>query len=338
MTARARDYAVVPAPGVTGPHNAITDVAGVSVGQVTVRNPPNIHSGVTAIVSDGVGPGTPVTAGAHVGNGFGKLIGYTQLVELGQIESPIILTSTLSAFRAADAVVEWMLRQPDRREVTTFNPVVGECNDGYLSDIRARPVTAEHVITAIESAQGGPVEMGCVGAGTGTGALGFKAGIGSASRVVDVAGRSVTVGGLVQANFGGTLRIGGELIEAPGSSASSPDAAPPDAGSCMLVLATDAGLDARQLNRLAARAVFGLGRVGASYSHGSGDYAIAIDTAPSAGILDESLNPLFLAAMDLVEEMVLESLIAAVATAGHRNRTLPGLTDSPAWRSYLSGR
>lgn len=333
MTARARDFAVVPVTGDTGPDNAITDVTGISVGQVTVRNTPDVHSGVTAIVPDGVGPGSPVTAGAHVGNGFGKLIGYTQLVELGQLESPIVLTSTLSAFRAADAVVEWMVRHPDWREVTTFNPVVGECNDGHLSDIRARPVTTDHVITAIESARSGPVEMGCVGAGTGTGAMGFKAGIGSASRVVDVEGRSVTIGGLVQANFGGTLRIDGELLKAPISSTT-----PPDAGSCMLVLATDGGLDARQLNRLAARAVYGLGRVGASYSHGSGDYAIAVDTGENTGIGDESLNPLFLATLDLVEEMVLDSLLAAVTTDGYRGRRLVSLTDSPAWRDYLGRR
>ena len=326
---RARDLGLVPSPGVTGEANAITDVDGVSVGQVTIRREPDVHSGVTAIVPDGIGPDAPVSAGVHVGNGFGKLIGHTQLAELGRLESPVVLTSTLSAFRAADAVVEWMLSKPRWSRVTTFNPVVGECNDGYLSDIRSRPVQSQDVITALENARGGPVEAGCVGAGTGTGALGLKAGIGTASRVLEVDGHTYTLGGLVQANFGGRLRLAGHIVEPPKPS-------PPDVGSCMLVLATDASLTSRQLNRLSARAVFGLGRLGASYSHGSGDYGIAFaTTAGGACVGDEQLDAFFTATLDLVEEMVLDSLITAKTTFGHKGRSLTALTELPQWPAIV---
>ncbi|HEX2131631.1 MAG TPA: P1 family peptidase [Actinophytocola sp.] len=286
-------------------HNAITDVPGVLVGHTTVRRPPEIHTGVTAIVPAGIGPHHPVPAGLFVGNGFGKLVGATQLAELGLLESPIVLTSTLSAFRAADALVTWMLAQPENAEVTTFNPVVGECNDGYLSDVRARPVTETHVLDAIATAARGPVEEGCVGAGTGTGALGHKAGIGTASRRLG----DHTLGVLVQANFGGTLR---------------PNPAPED-GSCMVVAATDLPLDARQLGRLARRLVFALGRVGAAYRHGSGDYGIAFATTRGAPPADADLDPLFTAALDVTEEAVHNSLAAAVTTTGYRGRTLRAL-------------
>ncbi|GAA4900716.1 P1 family peptidase [Stackebrandtia albiflava] len=331
MTTRARDLGILAVPGTTGPHGAITDVPGVLVGHTTVRRPPDVHTGVTAIVPRGIGPASPIPAGISVGNGFGKLIGATQVTELGRLESPIVLTATLSAFRAADALVSWLVREPAFGDVTTFNPVVGECNDGYLSDIRARPVTEEHVLAAVGGANDGPVAMGSVGAGTGTGALGFKAGIGSASRIVEIEGTTVTLGGLVQANFGGVLRVLGRPVPPPPHTPR-----PPDTGSCMLVLATDAPLESRQLNRLANRAVFGLGRVGASYSHGSGDYGLAFSTGTGTPPPDSALDPLFAAALDVVEEMVLDSLLAAATTVGRLGRTLPGLTTSPDWRGLVA--
>ncbi|MER5425563.1 P1 family peptidase [Streptosporangium roseum] len=318
---RARDLGIVIGEHTPGEHNAITDVPGVRVGHCTVLREPAIRTGVTAIVPDGVGPHAPLPAGMFAGNGHGKLVGATQLAELGLIEAPVVLTATLSAFRAADAVVSWMLARPDCADVRTFNPVVGECNDGYLSDIRARPLGEAQVLAAIDGAAPGPVTEGCVGAGTGTGALGFKAGVGTASRVLDLADGPFTLGALVQANFGGTLRVLGSTVTPASLGLAEP--ATPDVGSCMVVVATDAPLDARQLTRLARRAVFALGRVGASYSHGSGDYGIAFsvrtDGAPPP---DATLSPLFEAALDAVEEAVLNSLFTATTTTGVDGRTL----------------
>ncbi|MEV6960277.1 P1 family peptidase [Streptomyces sp. NPDC051207] len=326
---RARDLGIVVGRGVTGPRNAITDVPGVRVGHTTVRRPPGVHSGVTAVVPDAVGPRAPLPAGVFTGNGYGKLVGTTQLTELGALETPVLLTSTLSAFRVADALVGWMLERPGCQEVQSLNPVVGECNDGYLSDIRARPVHEEHVRAALDGACGGPVAEGCVGAGTGTVALGFKAGIGTASRLLDLAGLSCTAGVLVQANFGGTLRVLGRTVapRAPGLDAGDPAPAA-EADSCMIVVATDAPLDARQLTRVARRAVFALARTGAAYSHGSGDYAVAFGTRPGAErpVADAALGPLFEAVLDGVEEAVLNSLLAATTTTGFRGRTVPALT------------
>ncbi|MEV6162877.1 P1 family peptidase [Streptomyces sp. NPDC052052] len=324
---RARDLGIVIGGFDTGPLNAITDVPGVRVGHTTVRQHPDVHSGVTAVVPDSVGPHTPLPAGMFTGNGYGKLIGATQLTELGTLETPVLLTSTLSAFRVADALVGWMLERPGCDAVLSLNPVVGECNDGFLSDIRARPVREEHVRAALDGASGGPVAEGCVGAGTGTSALGFKAGIGTASRTPDLGGRRSTVGVLVQANFGGTLRVLGRTVT-PQSLGLVDDPAPvAEAGSCMIVVATDAPLDARQLTRVARRAVFALARTGAAYSHGSGDYAVAFGTRPEAGapVADAALGPLFEAVLDVVEEAVLNSLLAATTTTGFGGRTLPGL-------------
>lgn len=318
---RARDYGIVVGDFQPGPNNAITDVAGMRVGHSTIRRPPDVHTGVTVVVPGDVGPPSPIRAGLFAGNGYGKLVGATQLAELGQIETPIALTSTLSSFRVADALVSWTLARPDCADVRSVNPVVGECNDGYLSDIRARPIQEAHVLAAIESATDGPVAEGCVGAGTGTGALGFKAGIGTASRVVEMGRTQVTVGALVQANFGGTLRLDGRVITPP--STGHPVG---DAGSCMIVVATDASLDARQLTRVARRAVFGLARVGASYSHGSGDYAVAISTSDAAQPApDDALTPLFLVTLDIVEEAVVNSLVAATTTTGIHGHTLSAL-------------
>ncbi|MGW3867473.1 P1 family peptidase [Streptomyces sp. NPDC005047] len=325
---RARDLGVVIGPGTPGPRNTITDVPGVRVGHTTVRRPPDVHSGVTAVVPDLVGPRTPLPAGVFSGNGYGKLIGTTQLTELGALETPVLLTSTLSAFRVADALVGWMLRRPGCEEVRSLNPVVGECNDGFLSDIRARPVHEDHVRAALDSAAAGSVAEGCVGAGTGTVALGFKAGVGTASRTPEAGGRRRTVGVLVQANFGGTLRVLGRTLTPGSLGVVGADSAGPvaDAGSCMIVVATDAPLDARQLTRVARRAVFALARTGAAYSHGSGDYAVAFATRPGgAPVADADLNPLFEAVLDAVEEAVLNSLLAATTTTGVDGRTAPAL-------------
>ncbi|MEU3554754.1 P1 family peptidase [Streptomyces fragilis] len=336
VPARARELGLAAGPFPTGPHNAITDVAGVRVGHSTLWEPPRVHSGVTAVVPDGVGPEHPLPAGLFAGNGYGKLIGATQIAELGAIETPVLLTSTLSAFRVADALVGWVLEQPGRERVRSLNPVVGECNDGLLSDIRSRPVREEHVRAALDGAAGGPVAEGCVGAGTGTTALGFKAGVGTSSRLVPVAGRDAVVGVLVQANFGGTLRVAGREVTPAdvGVPARPPE---PDTGSCMVVTATDAPLDARQLARVARRSVYALGRVGASFAHGSGDYGIAFGTrTPRAPVPDDALDPLFRAVLDAVEEAVLNSLLAARTTRGVRGdlmHPLPG----KALRTYLDG-
>ncbi|MET8893908.1 P1 family peptidase [Streptomyces albogriseolus] len=324
---RARDLGLVIGPAPTGPLNAITDVSGVRVGHATVRSLPDVHSGVTAVVPDGVRPGVPVPGGVFVGNGYGKLIGSTQLAELGELETPVLLTSTLSAFRVADALVGWVLEEPGCEGVLSLNPVVGECNDGFLSDIRSRPVREEHVRAALDGASAGPVGEGCVGAGTGTVALGFKAGIGTSSRTPEVADRLFTVGALVQANFGGTLRVLGRTLT-PGALGMEDAGPPAETGSCMIVVAMDAPLDARQLTRVARRAVFALARTGAAYSHGSGDYAVAFTTTrPGAAppLADADLSPLFEAVLDAVEESVLNSLLAATTTTGYAGRTVPAL-------------
>ncbi|MEV6122036.1 P1 family peptidase [Streptomyces sp. NPDC052077] len=327
---RARDLGLVAGDLPAGPLDAITDVPGVLVGHTTVRRPPDVHSGVTAVVPGAVGPHSPLPAGVFTGNGHGKLIGTTQLAELGTLETPVLLTSTLSAFRVADALVGWMLRRPGCAEVRSLNPVVGECNDGFLSDIRSRPVRERHVCAALDGARGGPVAEGSVGAGTGTGALGFKAGIGTASRVAAPGGARHTVGVLAQANFGGTLRVlGRRLTPASLGLADGAGAGAAETGSCVIVVATDAPLDARQLTRLARRAVFALARTGAAYGHGSGDYAVALGTVPpgtgGAAVADAELGPLFDGVLDAVEEAVLNSLLAASTTTGFGGRTLPGL-------------
>lgn len=317
---RTRDLNIIIGDMPTGPLNAITDVPGIRVGHTTIREEPRFHTGVTAIVPDRL----PIPAAIFSGNGYGKLIGVTQVQELGEIETPILLTGTLSAFRVADALVSWMLQQPGHENTTSINPVVGETNDGYLSDIRARPVTEEHVFHALDSASHGPVEEGCVGAGTGTRALGYKAGIGTSSRYLYASGENApkeeklgpfTIGALVQSNFGGTLTIQGKRYPAPESSEA-------DKGSCMIIIATDAPIDARQLDRIAKRAVFAMGRVGASYSHGSGDYAIAISTRPDGHMSDDALSPLFLATIDAVEEALLNSIFMATSTNGFEGRSL----------------
>lgn len=305
---RARDLGIVVGTLTPGPHNAITDVAGVRVGHTTIDDGADLHTGVTAVVPDQLAGGRTLRASVFVGNGYGKLVGSTQVDELGVLESPIVLTGTLSVFRVADAVLSYLMTANPGG--LSFNPLVGETNDGYLSDIRQRPVTERHVLQALTGAADGPVAEGCVGAGTGTMALGFKAGIGTSSRVT---GES-TVGVLVQSNFGGMLMVQGVPIPAPAK-------IDPPGGSCMIVVATDAPLDARQLGRIARRAVFAMGRVGASYSGGSGDYAVAFSTAPSRQLLpDNRIDPLFAATLDATEEALLNSLVAAKTTVGVQGR------------------
>lgn len=322
---RARAMGIAPGRFPVGQQNAITDVLGVRVGQVTIVEGTHFRTGVTAIMPDALGTRKSLPANAFVGNGYGKLIGYTQLAELGEIETPILLTGTLSAFRVADALVSFMLAQPGNEAMTSVNPVVGETNDGFLSDIRSRPLTEAHVLEAIASAHAGPVAEGCVGAGTGTTALGFKAGIGTSSRVVPIGAEGVTftIGVLVQANFSGTLTVLGVPMPAvelmPEPVVQELDAPASERGnSCMIVVATDAPVDARQLGRIARRAVFGMARVGADYTHGSGDYGIAFTVGEGTPLPDRALDPLFIATQEAVEEALLNSLFMAETTAGYQ--------------------
>ncbi|HEX2205474.1 MAG TPA: P1 family peptidase, partial [Longimicrobium sp.] len=285
---RAREAGVVVGVFAPGPLNAITDVAGVRVGQATVREGDSVRTGVTAVLPHGGDLfHERVPAAVVVGNGFGKLLGVTQLRELGELETPVLLTCTLCVWTAADAMAGWLLRRPGMEEVRSLNPVVGETNDGTLNDIRARPLRPEHVVRALETASEGPVEEGAVGAGTGTVAFGWKGGIGTASRRLPAGAGGWTVGVLVQTNYGGVLTINGapvgrELgrhafqreLEAAAGGRDRGD------GSVMIVVATDAPLDARNLERLAARALTGLARTGSSMTNGSGDYVIAFSTHP----------------------------------------------------------
>ncbi|WP_341771159.1 P1 family peptidase [Brevundimonas terrae] len=321
------------APGVlpSGPLNAITDVAGVRVGQVTLNHGDSVRTGVTAILPHGGDLfRDKVPAGLKVANGYGKLAGATQIVELGEIESPIVLTNTLSVGAAMEGVVRWTLQQAGHEDIRSVNAVVGETNDGGLNDIRGLHVRPEHVIAAIESATTGPVAEGAVGAGTGTIAFGFKGGIGTASRQLPQSLGGFTVGVLVQSNYGGLLTIDGVPVGAEIGRYYLKDAVEaekPD-GSIMIVVATDAPLSDRNLERLAERAFAGLARTGAAYSNGSGDYAIAFSThegvrrtvarreAP-AMIEDwpnDRMSPLFVAVAEASEEAILNSMFKATTT------------------------
>ncbi len=333
---RARDLGIVVGVLPTGQHNAITDVDGVLVGHTTIDDGAGLHTGVTAIVPAQLAARRSLPGAVEVGNGYGKLVGSTQVGELGVLESPVVLTGTLSVFRAADAVLTYLMAgHPDGM---SFNPLVGETNDGYLSDIRRRPVTERHVLDALTGAADGPVAEGCVGAGTGTTALGYKAGIGTSSRIAEAGGGPVTVGVLVQANFGGVLTVLGVQMPVTELIPAAQHVAPPG-NSCMIVVATDAPLDARQLGRLGRRAIFAMGRVGASYSNGSGDYAIAFSTAssPSTGLPDSEIDPLFAAAQDATEEALLNSLLGATTTTGFQGRTKHALPHDELLRR-LAGR
>ncbi len=342
---RARDIGITPGAGTPGTLNAITDVAGVKVGQVTLIEGDTVRTGVTAVLPHGGNLFRDKVPGAvFIGNAFGKLAGSTQVQELGTIETPIVLTNTLAVGTAVDAVVRWTLAGEGNTNVRSVNALVGETNDGGLNDIRSLPVTREHVLRAITGAAEGPVAEGAVGAGTGTIAFGWKGGIGTSSRVVrqgGADGAAYTVGVLVQSNYGGRLTIDGRQIWrtlTPGRAGGAPTAWAQDAdGSCMIVVATDAPLDARDLERLAARAIFALARTGSTFSNGSGDYAIAFSTAtgnrvsvtsgPQARTFlpTDAVSGLFEAAMDATEEAVYNSLLKAVdMTANGRTvRALP---------------
>ena len=333
--ARAREIGIVVGGLPAGPLNAITDVPGVRVGHTTLIEGSDIRTGVTAVVHDRLTGSQGLSAGLATGNGLGKIVGTTQVSELGVIETPVVLTGTLSTFRAADALVSYMLSLPGNEKLETVNPVVAETNDGFLSDMRRRPVTEEHVLAALRGARAGPVAEGAVGAGTGTGALGFKAGIGTSSRIVacGLSGGLLTLGVLVQANFGGTLTVLGVPVP-PGPEQADQDAGEPgepaagDPGnSCVIVLATDAPLDSRRLARVAWRSFAGMARAGSDFSGRSGDYALAFSTAPqeAAPLPDSSLDPLFVAAADAAEEAILNSLLAAKTTAGFRGHVRPAV-------------
>jgi D-aminopeptidase len=338
---RPRDLGLINGTLPTGPLNAVTDVAGVRVGHATVVEGDSIRTGVTAILPHGGNLYRDrVPAAIHVGNGFGKLIGFTQVAELGELETPILLTCTLCVWRAADAMVTQLLAQPGMNQVRSINPVVGETNDGYLLNaIRSHPIGERHVLAALNGAAGGPVAEGSVGAGTGTIAFGWKGGIGTASRVAVAADSSWTIGVLVQTNFGGDLMIlgvpVGRLLGRDGVSP-APDPQGPR-GSIMIVVATDAPLGRRNLERLASRAIMGLARTGSVAGNGSGDYVIAFSTHPAvrrpAGAVrlstseigNDAMTRLFQGTVEATEEAVYNSLFAAttVTSRGGTVQALP---------------
>jgi D-aminopeptidase len=329
---RARDLGITIGILPTGKLNAITDVAGVRVGHRSIIKGDDVRTGVTAVLPPGENIfQSKVPAAVHVANGFGKFVGSTQIQELGVIETPILLTNTLSTFAAADAVVAWSLRQKENEEVQSVNPVVGECNDGYLNDIRGQHVRAEDVVQAINDARAGVVDEGCVGAGVGTRCLGWKGGIGTSSRKLPQTLGDYTVGVLVQTNFDGLLTISGVPIGRElGRFYLKDVVGGQEHGSCIVIVATDAPLDARQLNRLASRATLGLAAVGSPITHGSGDYVLAFSTnervrQPHAGqqavatvpvLRDDRLSPLFQAVREATEEAVVNSLLKATTTTG----------------------
>ena len=322
-----------------GKLNAITDVAGVKVGQVTLVQGQDVRTGVTAILPhDGNIFQQKVPAAVYVGNGFGKLAGSTQVEELGTLETPIILTNTLSVPTAADALLDWTLGQPGNESVRSVNPVVGETNDGYLNDIRGRYVKKEHVLEAIQKAQSGVVAEGNIGAGTGTVAFGWKGGIGTSSRKLPEKLGGYTVGVLVQTNFGGVLQVNGVPVgEELGQYSFKETLDKSSDGSCMMVVATDAPLDARNLKRLAKRAIMGLARTGGIASNGSGDYVIAFSTAyripheaeqPAAAVTllhNDYVSPLFLAVIEATEEAIVNSLLMARTSEGTQGHKVPEL-------------
>ena len=339
--ARARDLGVKPGVFPPGKLNAITDVAGVRVGHTTVIEGDSVRTGVTAILPHaGNLFSDRVPAALHVGNGFGKITGVTQLQELGELETPILLTCTLCVWRAADAMVGWLLEQPGMSNVRSINPVVAETNDGTLNNIRSRPIRPEHVRAALTSASSGPVAEGAVGAGTGTVAFGWKGGIGTSSRVLPTSLGGWTVGVLVQTNFGGILQVlGAPVGKELGQYAFKREAESPGDrgdGSCVMVIATDAPLSDRNLERLAARAIMGLARTGSSASNGSGDYVLAFSTSDKVRraatatrltteeLANEQMSGLFEGAVEATEEAIYNSLFQATTTTSN-GRTIEAI-------------
>ncbi|HEY9540991.1 MAG TPA: P1 family peptidase [Luteimonas sp.] len=344
---RARELGVAPGIFAPGRLNAITDVEGVRVGQVTLKRGENVRTGITAIFPHaGNAYLSRVPAAVHVGNGFGKFVGTTQVAELGELETPVLLTCTLCVWKAADAMADWMLRQPGMDDVRSINPVVGETNDGGLNDIRARPIAAEDVWRALGKAHAGPVEEGSVGAGTGTQAFGWKGGIGTSSRVLPAALGGWTVGVLVQTNYGGVLQVLGAPVgrelgryafhDVVGAAPASDDGKLANGtaddrgdGSVIVVIATDAPVGERNLGRIASRAMMGLGRTGSSASNGSGDYALAFSTSsdvrrafgaashPASELANDRASALFQATVEAVEEAVYNSLFMATTVHGN---------------------
>lgn len=343
---RAREIGIVPGVFPPGAMNAITDVAGVRVGQVTIVEGDSVRTGVTAILPHDQNPFFErVPAALHVGNGFGKLLGVTQLTELGEMETPILLTCTLCVWRAADAMVDWMLARPGMQAVQSINPVVGETNDGTLNAIRSRPIRPEQVRQALDNASPGAVEEGAVGAGAGTVAFGFKGGIGTSSRVLPATLGGYTIGVLVQSNFGGVLQVLGAPVGKELGRYSFRNERDHDGGdgSIMMVVATDAPLSDRNLRRVAARAIMGLSRTGSSASNGSGDYVIAFSTAtgvrrrvaapgspaspPTRSVEDlgnDAMSALFQGVVEATEEAIYNSLLKAT-TVTSRGRTIEAL-------------
>lgn len=349
---RTRDYGIKIGIMKPGPNNAITDVKGVKVGHCTLIKGDNIRTGVTAILPhDGNIFQEKVPAAIYIGNGYGKLTGYSQVEELGNIETPIILTNTLSVPTAANAIIDYTLSFEENQDVRSVNPVVGETNDGWLNDIQGRHIKTDHVLAAIKNASAGPVEEGAVGAGTGTTCFGFKGGIGTASRVLPETLGGYTVGVLVQTNFGGVLQVNGVPVGVElgmyyfkrhlNPSPASPDSKEtkgPD-GSCMIVVITDAPLDTRNLERLAKRALAGLTRAGGIMSNGSGDYVIAVSTAEDLRIpytsstplremkvlRNNAMSPLFMAVIEATEEAVLNSMFTAVPVKGNDDHMMEAI-------------
>lgn len=340
---RARDVGLVVGTMKTGKFNAITDVEGVLVGHSTVIQEPDIHTGVTAIIP---APGNlysnPVPAWIHAGNGYGKSVGISQLLEFGEIETPILLTCTLCVWNAADAMVSYLLQQPGETQ-HTMNPIVGETNDSIVSDMWAHPVKAKHVIEALQSAKSGPVQEGSVGAGTGTQTYHWKGGIGTSSRVLPDSLGGYTVGVLVQSNLlaGATLTINGAPVGRELDAYAykqelekdQKDSSPVRGGSIMIVVATDAPLDSRNLNRLATRAMMGLARTGSVAENDSGDYVIAFSTSrkvrkvrvsstpwKTESLLASSMSPLFTATVEATEEAIYNALFKATTVEGRGNK------------------
>ena len=350
---RLSDYGVKIGVLPKGQYNAITDVTGVKVGHETLIYGDSVRTGVTAILPhDGNIFQSKVPAAMHLANGFGKLMGYSQVEELGNIETPIVLTNTLSVPTAATALINYTLKLPENGTVRSVNPIVGETNDGWLNDIRGQHVSPKDVHSAIAKASTGPVREGSVGAGTGTSCFGFKGGIGTASRQLPKSLGGYTVGVLVQSNFGGVLQIAGAPVgvelEEYYFKRQLQDGAD---GSCMIVVATDAPLDARNLKRLAKRAMFGLAKTGGIASNGSGDYVIAFSTAAHLRIpyqaesalrtgevlRNEAMSPLFLGVIEATEEAILNSLVAAEDAKGHlghERKALPMKEVIPILRKY----
>ena len=338
---RARELGIKPGILNPGTYNAITDVAGVTVGHTTLVKGSSIRTGVTAILPhQGTIFQKKVPAAVFVGNGFGKALGFTQIEELGAIETPIVLTNTLNAFLVANYLIDYTLSIPENKDIGSVNPVVGETNDGYLNDIQGRHVKKEHLISAIQSASSGLVEEGNVGAGTGTLCLGYKGGIGTSSRVLPESRGGYTVGVLVQTNFGGVLTINGAAVGEKLKNHYMANEIPYKVdGSCMIVIATDAPLSARNLKRLAKRSYIAFGKVGGFSSNGSGDYSIAFSTYEKnripyrakkrenevVAVSNDHMSPLFLAVVEATEEAIYNSLFMAEDMTGQKNRNAKAL-------------